>query len=82
MCTSRYAIQQERIRQIAERVFSGCTVHFGTAPKPEAVQLWITDSNGTMICEFPGETDLLEIEQMSDEQIEKRLLEVSAKKIV
>jgi hypothetical protein len=63
-----------RICQIAERVFPGCKPYFGTELERDEIQLWITDSNDTVICEFPERRDLLEIEQMSNEQIEARLL--------
>ena len=72
MSAARYAIQKERICDIADVVFPGCKVIFGTSTKPDAMPVWIVDSEENKLCEFPVETSVDELEQMSDAQIEAR----------
>ena len=78
MDLSKYEVQTERLTGIARRMFPGCVVRFGTEAKPFAMQWWISDQHDQQVlCAFPGLTDLSEIEEMSDEQIEAKIREVS-----
>jgi hypothetical protein len=75
-----YEAQQDRVAQIAKRAFPGCSVVFGVQGRPCAMSLWILDPSGNMLCELPGETDIAEVKQMSDELIERRLRELATQK--
>jgi hypothetical protein len=72
MGIQQYDDQKERIRQIALKVFAGCSICLFTMYKPDAIQFLIKDANGNEICGFRA-TSVTEIEEMSDEQIEMKI---------
>jgi hypothetical protein len=76
MTLPRYEVQTNRLVRIAGGMFPNCRLFFGTAEKPKAISLEITDSTNTQrICLFPQPTLVEGLEGMSDELVELRFKE-------
>jgi hypothetical protein len=76
MTLTRYEAQIDRLVRIAESMFPNCRLFFGTAEKPKALSLEITDSTNTQrICLFPKPTAVEGLEEMSDELVALRFEE-------
>jgi hypothetical protein len=69
----RYAVQQQRIRDIVKVMFPGGDVFFDTRFKPEAISFTIADAKGQRVGLFIGGTKVSDVEEMTDEEIEENI---------
>ena len=72
---SKYAAEQQRIRDVVQEMVPGADVLFDTRFKPEAIAFTITDESGQRIGHFPGGTAVTELELMTSVEIADRIRE-------
>jgi hypothetical protein len=69
----RYAIQQQRIRDIVKKMFPGADVLFDSRLKPETISFTISDAKGQRIGLFTGGTEVKYLEEMTDPDITEKI---------
>ena len=68
----RYAVQQQRIRDVVKKTFPRADVLFDTRFRPEAISFTIS-VKGQRIGTFTGGTDVSYVQELTDDEIADRI---------
>jgi hypothetical protein len=68
----RYAVQQQRIREVVNKTFPRADVLFETRFRPEAISFTIS-VKGQRIGTFTGGTDVSYVQELTDDEIADRI---------